>query len=307
MKKADKYTPAYIRTHQRGELAEKIRRAYEVLEDCTLCPRQCHVNRMEGETGICRTGKQMIISSYHPHFGEESPLVGHFGSGTIFVTYCSLMCCFCQNYDISHEGLGEPVSDGQAAAMMLDLQARGCHNINFVTPTHVVPQILSALEKAIDGGLHIPLVYNSGGYDRVETLELLEGVFDIYMPDFKFVDTEIARRTCDAPDYPEAAKAALKEMHRQAGDLVIDERGIAVRGLLVRHLVLPGDLAGTREAMRFIAREISPRTYVNIMSQYRPMGRAREIPELSRSLSAGQYRAAVAAAKEEGIVRFDRP
>ncbi|MFW6081317.1 MAG: radical SAM protein [Desulfosalsimonas sp.] len=299
--------PVYIQTYRSGRLAEKIRQAYEIIEDCTLCPRQCHVNRMDGETGTCRTGKKMKISSFHPHFGEETPLVGRNGSGTIFVTYCSLMCCFCQNYDISHEGMGEPVTDTQAAEMMLSLQAMGCHNINFVTPTHVVPQILSALEKAVEGGLTIPLVYNSGGYDEVDTLRILQGVFDIYMPDFKFTDPGIADRTCSAPDYPEKAMAALKEMHRQVGDLVLDSRGLAVRGLIVRHLVLPENAAGTREVMRFIARQISTDTYVNVMPQYRPMGRAADIPELSRPLSSGQYRAAVEAARKEGIRRLDRP
>lgn len=298
--------PAYIQTYRSGKLAEKIRQAYQILEDCTLCPRQCHVNRIAGETGVCRTANQMIAASFHPHFGEEAPLVGRNGSGTIFVTYCSLVCCFCQNYDISHEGFGEPVTDEQVAEMMLSLQARGCHNINFVTPTHVVPQILSATEKAVKDGLKIPLVYNSGGYDRIETLGLTEGVFDIYMPDFKFMDSRIAELACDAPDYPEIAKAALREMYRQVGNLVINHHGIAVRGLLVRHLVLPEDLSGTSPAMRFIAREISPDTYVNVMSQYRPAGKADKIPGLSRPLSPEEYHAAVDAAKKEGIRRLDR-
>ena len=298
--------PAYLETHRTGRLAQKIRQAYKRLEDCTLCPRQCRVNRMAGETGICRTGSQMLVSAAHPHFGEESPLVGRHGSGTIFVTFCNLMCCFCQNDDISHEGWGEPVSDRQAADMMLALQARGCHNINVVTPTHVVPQLLSALEKAIDGGLHIPLVYNCGGYEQIETLGLLEGVVDIYMPDLKFMDQDIARRTCNAPDYPETAKAALKEMHRQVGDLKINEKGLAVRGLLVRHLVLPENLADTEKAMAFIAKEISPRTYVNIMSQYRPMGRAGQVPELARAVWPEEYHAALSAARKQGICRLDR-
>ena len=300
-------TPGYIQTHRRGELAEKIRQAYEIMGDCRLCPRQCHVDRLSGETGVCRTGRDAKVAAAHPHFGEESPLVGRNGSGTIFITSCNLMCCFCQNFDISHEGWGQTVDDQELARMMLSLQARGCHNINFVTPSHVVPQILSGLEKAIEGGLCLPLVYNSGGYDRVETLKLLEGVFDIYMPDFKFTDTEIAERACDAPDYPETAMAALKEMHRQVGDLTIDAQGLAVTGLLVRHLVLPENLAGTRQAMHFIAKEISPETYVNIMSQYRPMGRAAEIPELCRPLSSEEYHEAIDAATKEGIHRLDRP
>lgn len=302
-----KNPPAYLKTFKAGLLAEKIRQAYQVLEDCTLCPRQCHVNRMTGQTGACLTGKQMMVSSFHPHFGEETPLAGRYGSGTIFVTRCNLLCCFCQNFDISHKGLGEPVNDTQAAHMMLALQDLGCHNINFVTPTHVVPQILSALEKAVEGGLRIPLVYNCGGYERLETLRLLEGVFDIYMPDFKFMDEDIARRACGTPDYPEIAKAALKEMHRQVGDLVINDQGTAIGGLLVRHLVLPENLAGTAGAMAFIAREISHHTYVNIMSQYRPMGRAGKIQELSRPVLPEEYHAAVAAARHEGILRLDNP
>ncbi|MFO7859915.1 MAG: radical SAM protein [Desulfosalsimonas sp.] len=301
------YRPAYLETHKTGKLAEKIRRAYETLQDCTLCPRQCHVNRTAGETGICGIANHMIISGGHPHFGEESPLVGRHGSGTIFITGCSLTCCFCQNWEISHECRGEPVTAQQAADMMMELQALGCHNINFVTPTHVVPQILSALEKAVEKGLHIPLVYNCGGYETQETLRLLQGIIDIYMPDLKFMDPGIARRACDAPDYPETAKAALKEMHRQVGDLLVNPQGIAVRGLLVRHLVLPENLAGTREAMAFIAKEISPNTYVNIMSQYRPMGHAAKVPELARPVGPGEYRDAVNAAREERIHRLDRP
>ena len=210
-----------------------------MLNGCTLCPRECNVDRLSGDSGICKTQDKVLVSSYNPHFGEEAPLVGQEGSGTIFFAHCNLMCNFCQNYDISHEGHGQVIIDEQLAQIMLQLQNIGCHNINFVTPSHVVTQILSALEIAVENGLSVPLVYNTGGYDKVETLELLDGVFDIYMPDFKFWDSEIAEKTCNARDYPEIAQKAVVEMHRQVGDLVIDENGIAQRGLLVRHLVLP--------------------------------------------------------------------
>ena len=301
------YEPVYIETYNKGLLKEKIKKAREILSSCSLCPRGCGVDRLSGELGICKTGENASVSSYHPHYGEEAPLVGHNGSGTIFFTYCNLLCIFCQNYDISHEGHGEEVSGEQIAGMMLFLQNTGCHNINFVTPTHVVPQILSALEIAIENGLGVPLVYNTGGYDRVETLKLLEGVIDIYMPDFKFWDPDVAELTCKARDYPEVARRAIIEMHRQVGDLVIDKSGIARRGLLIRHLVLPHGLAGTRQIMRFIAQKVSSNSYVNIMPQYRPCGRANEVKELSRMLLPKEYKAALREAKEEGITRLDRP
>jgi putative pyruvate formate lyase activating enzyme len=287
------FEPAFIETFNKGALAEKIEAAYEILKSCTLCPRKCKVDRLAGETGICKTGPKAYVSSFNPHFGEEDPLVGSRGSGTIFFTHCNLLCNFCQNYDISHLGHGEEISNEQLAGIMLHLQNAGCHNINFVTPSHVVPQILSAVEIAIQNGLSVPLVYNTGGYDSVETLKLLEGVFDIYMPDFKFWDSEVAQTTCNAEDYPEV------------GDLTIDDAGIARRGILLRHLVLPHRLAGTREIMRFIARKISLNTYVNIMPQYRPCGRADEIKGLSVYLSQKDYKKALQEAKEEGIGRLD--
>ncbi len=299
--------PVYMKTFESGELGQKVKIACDILRSCTLCPRKCRVDRRCGETGICKTADMAWVSSYNPHFGEEAPLVGKHGSGTIFFTHCSLLCNFCQNYDISHEGNGYEVTDHQLAQMMIALQNTGCHNINFVTPTHVVPQILSALETAIQNGLTVPLVYNSGGYDSVETLKLLEGVFDIYMPDFKFWDTDIAEKTCNAGDYPDVARNALKEMHRQVGDLTLNDAGIATRGLLVRHLVLPQGMAGTRKVMRFIAEQISTDTYVNVMSQYRPCGRAAEIPSLSSSLSRKEFESAVQAAREEGINRLNQP
>ncbi len=300
------FEPAYIETFKKGLFKEIIKDAYEILSSCTLCPRICGVDRLSGEVGVCRTGENAYVSSYNPHFGEESPLVGMNGSGTIFFTHCNLMCNFCQNYDISHEGYGEEVSYKRLAKMMLSLQSSGCHNINFVTPSHVVPHILSALELAIEEGLSVPLVYNTGAYDRVETLRLLEGVFDIYMPDFKFWNPEFAQVTCQARDYPEAARLALMEMHRQVGDLVMDESGIARRGLLIRHLVLPHGLADTGEIMQFIAQEISLDSYVNIMAQYRPCGRASEVKELADFPSRKDYEAALDMAKEQGITRLDK-
>ena len=299
------YEPVYLETYNKGLLKEKIKKAREILSSCSLCPRRCGVDRLSGQLGICKTGENAYVSSYHPHYGEEAPLVGHNGSGTIFFTYCNLLCNFCQNYDISHEGRGDEVSGEQIAGMMLFLQNSGCHNINFVTPTHVVPQILSALEIAIKNGLSVPLVYNTGGYDRVETLKLLEGVIDIYMPDFKFWDPKVAELTCEAQDYPEVARRAIIEMHRQVGDLVIDKSGLARRGLLIRHLVLPHGLAGTRNIMKFMAQKVSSNSYVNIMPQYRPCGRAYEVKELSNYLLPEEYKSALQAAKEEGITRLD--
>ena len=301
------FEPAYIHTFEQGLLPEKIQTARELLSPCSLCPRNCGVDRLSGESGVCHTAAQAWVSSYNPHFGEESPLVGTHGSGTIFFTYCNLMCLFCQNFDISHEGQGQEINDEQLAAIMLALQRQGCHNINFVTPSHVVPQILAALEIAVEQGLNIPLVYNSGGYDRPATLRLLEGVVDIYMPDFKFWNRDIAENACQAGDYAEVARRALKEMHRQVGDLVMDDAGVACRGLIIRHLVMPADVAGTRKIMRFIAREISPRSYVNIMAQYRPCGRAAEIKELNTILLPEEYEQALQAAKEEGVTRLDEP
>jgi putative pyruvate formate lyase activating enzyme len=301
------FEPAYIQTFEKGLLQKKIKAAYKLLSPCQLCPRKCRVDRLSGETGICKTASRAWVSSYSPHFGEETPLVGKHGSGTIFFTHCNLMCLFCQNFDISHEGMGQKVSSAQLAAIMLALQQQGCHNINFVTPSHVVPQILAALEIAAQQGLNVPLVYNSGGYDLPSTLRLLEGVFDIYMPDFKFWDPDVAESACQAPDYAEVACKALKEMQRQVGDLIIDDAGVAQRGLLIRHLVLPNEKAGTRDIMRFIATEISTRSYVNIMSQYRPCGRAAELSGFNTFLSPADYRNALQAAKIEGITRLDQP
>ncbi len=301
------FTPAYIKTFKKGLLEEKINAARKILSFCKLCPRECGVDRLSGQTGVCNTGEKALVSSYNPHFGEEAPLVGTGGSGTIFFTHCNLLCLFCQNYDISHEGFGEEVTSEQLAKIMLDLQDVGCHNINFVTPSHVVPQILSAILLAVKEGLNIPLVYNTGGYDSVETLKLLDDVFDIYMPDFKFWSSEIAEAACKAKDYPEIARNALIEMHRQVGDLTLNENEIAVRGILVRHLVLPRGLAGTGDIMKFIATDISSNSYVNIMAQYRSCGRASEIEGLSTRLTPKEFETAYQAAIEEGITRLDKP
>ena len=299
------FEPSYLRLHSEGILKERVQKAFALLESCRLCPRACGVNRLKGELGFCETGRKAGVASYNAHFGEESPLVGQSGSGTIFIRSCNLLCSFCQNYDISHGKEGADVGPEQMALMMVHLSQAGCHNINFVTPTHVVPQILEALPYAVERGLRVPLVYNSSGYDRVETLELLDGIFDIYMPDFKFWDKRWAERYCEAPDYREVASAALREMHRQVGDLTVDEWGIAQRGLLVRHLVMPNQVAGTEEIMTFLAREISPNTYVNVMDQYRPCGSAHRDEAINRRLNAKEYRDAVNAAIKAGIQRLD--
>jgi putative pyruvate formate lyase activating enzyme len=300
--------PAYLNALDNGSLECRVNQALEALTDCTLCPRRCGVNRVAGETGICNTGQQAVVASYNAHFGEEAPLVGRNGSGTIFFSHCNLRCTFCQNYEISHLGEGRAVDDDQLAKIMLDLQQAGCQNINFVTPSHVVPQILSAVYLAAQRGLTLPLVYNCSGYDRVETLRLLDGIVDIYLPDFKFWDSKVAQDTCNAPDYPAVAKHALIEMHRQVGDLCIDKISrLAFRGVLVRHLVLPGGLAGTAKIMKFLAESLSRNTYVNVMSQYRPCGRARDIPALAVGLSPVEYDRAVQEAKIAGITRLDKP
>lgn len=299
------FEPCYLDLYRTGRLKERIKTALECLKECRLCPRFCGVNRFENRLGVCKVGRLPKVSSYAPHFGEEAPLVGIHGSGTIFITSCNLGCVFCQNYDISHLGEGYEVSIERFAHMMVELQGMGCHNINFVTPSHVVPQILEALPIAIEEGLHIPLVYNTGGYDLVETLRLLDGVFDIYMPDFKFSDSEVAVKLCKAKDYPQVTMEAIREMHRQVGDLILDDRGIALRGLIVRHLVMPNGLAGTRKVMQFLASEISANTYVNIMDQYYPCGTAYKYPEINRRISTDEFEEAIRIAKEAGICRLD--
>lgn len=298
-------SPVYLKTYANKELHKKVQIANEKLRRCTLCPRHCKVDRSRNELGSCHTGIHAKVASFNPHFGEEAPLVGEHGSGTIFFSNCNLLCNFCQNYEISHEGWGEEVTASQLAEIMLRLQQMGCHNINLVTPSHVVPQILSALIPAIEGGLYLPLVYNSGGYDRVETLNLLDGVIDIYMPDFKFWDPCAAKQTCNASDYPQVAQKALLEMHRQVGELCIDADGLARRGLLVRHLVMPHDMAGTRDVLTFIAHNISTDTYINLMSQYRPCGKAFEMEALNSTVGVAEFKQAINDAKAIGFSRID--
>ena len=288
----------------RAELQERVERAWEILRRCTLCPRECSIDRTKGELGFCNSGVKPFVSSWGPHFGEERPLVGRFGSGTIFFSRCNLGCVFCQNWTISHLGEGEEISFERLARIMVELQEQGCHNINLVTPTHQMPMILRALALAREEGLNVPIVYNCGGYESVEALRILDGIVDIYMPDFKYSDPEMALKYSNAKDYPMAAKAAIKEMHAQVGDLETDERGIAFRGLLVRHLVLPGGVAGTGEVARFIAAEISRDTYINIMDQYYPCYKASEHPLLNRRITAGEYAAAVKMARDAGLKRI---
>lgn len=297
--------PAYLSLLRSGELKERVAEAYRRLERCDICPRRCGVNRRAGELGTCRTGEQAVISSFGPHFGEEAPLVGVGGSGTVFFTHCNLRCQFCQNYEISQLGEGRPVRIDHLAAIFLRLQEMGCHNVNLVSPTHVVPQILAALEVAAERGLRLPLVYNTGGYDALETLALLDGVVDIYMPDMKYADAAIAERYSKVPNYPAVNQAAVKEMHRQVGDLVMDGRGIATRGLLVRHLVLPEGLAGTAEIARFLAESVSRDTYINVMDQYRPCYKADSLPPLNRRITPDEYRDAVRMVRDAGLHRLD--
>jgi putative pyruvate formate lyase activating enzyme len=265
----------------------------------------CRVDRTAGETGFCRTGKLAVVAGYGPHYGEEKPLVGRGGSGTVFFTHCNLSCVFCQNYDISHGGEGTPVSAEDLAEVMLGLQKNGCHNINFVTPSHVIQPILEALAIAVEKGLRVPLIYNCGGYELVPALKLLDGIVDIYMPDFKFWDSEAARELCCAPDYPERARQAIREMHRQVGDLLVDENGVARRGVLVRHLVMPNGLAGTPGVAGFIAGEISAGTYVNIMDQYHPCGSAFGNRAINRRITSEELKEAVDAAARAGLTRLD--
>lgn len=300
------FRPAYLTLLDSGELERRVRAAYRRLEDCDLCARYCHVNRRETVKGaVCRTGERAVVYSYGPHHGEEDPLRGWRGSGTVFFSWCNLRCVYCQNWEISRKGLGREVEPEELADMMLDLQAQGCHNINLVTPSHVVAQILAAVPIAARKGVRLPLVYNTSGYDSPEALALLDGVIDIYMPDMKYGDSEIAHRYSHVRDYCEVNQAAVREMHRQVGDLVLDEHGIARRGLLIRHLVLPGGLAGTDTVLAFIAREISPNTYVNLMGQYYPCYRADEYPPLDRPLSADEYRQALTLAERYELNRLD--
>lgn len=293
----------YRSTLSARQLRERAAKLGGILERCELCPHACRVNRLEGEHGVCRSTDELVISSAGPHFGEEPPLVGSHGSGTIFFSSCNLKCQFCQNYEISQLAYGRRTSIRELAEIMLRLEHQGCHNINLVTPTHVVPQIVEALADATERGLSLPVVYNCGGYESLETIRLLEGIIDIYMPDIKYSDNNAARRYSGAPRYWDVVQPALKEMHRQVGDLEIDDRGIARGGLLIRHLVLPHGAAGSARVMDFIAREVSKASYVNIMDQYRPAYRIDRHAELARPTSSREFMEALKEAKARGLWR----
>lgn len=300
------FEAGYLKLFKDGKLHSKVEEAYKLMEKCSLCARNCGVNRLKDEKKFCATGITPVVSSYGPHFGEESPLVGRHGSGTIFLTNCNLGCIFCQNYDISHLSQGEPASIDSIAGMMISLKRRGCNNINFVTPTHQMPMLLEALEKSIPKGLNVPVVWNCGGYESMEALKILDGIVDIYMPDFKYWDSEPAMKYSSAKNYPEVARAAIKEMHRQVGDLKLDKEGIATRGLLVRHLVMPDNISGTKDFTWWLSKEVSPATYLNIMDQYHPCHEAHKFPEINRRITKEEYAQALKWAKEAGLKRLDQ-
>ena len=305
--KRSEFEPAYLRLYESGELARRVGRALAALADCTLCPRDCHVNRLEDKFAVCKTGRYAVVSSHFAHFGEEDCLRGWKGSGTIFFAWCNLRCVFCQNYDVSWVGEGRVTRPNELAAMMLALQEQGCHNINFVTPEHVVPQILEALPLAIERGLRLPLVYNTSAYDSLDSIQLMDGLVDIYMPDFKFWEPEMARHYSKARNYPEAARRVIKAMHQQVGDLVLDENDLALRGLIVRHLVMPGGIGGSRNIMEWVARELGPNTYVNVMAQYYPAGKVskKDYVDINRHITPDEFQEALAAARAAGLQRLD--
>ena len=303
--KTVKFQPAYLKLLASGALKERVAQAYTRLSDCDICAHLCHIDRRIGEVGKCKTGERARISSYGPHLGEEDPLRGWRGSGTIFMTRCNLRCQYCQNHDISQTDSGYEVEPKALAAIMLELQNRGCHNINFVSPSHVVPQIMAGVLIAAQEGLSLPLVYNTGGYESLSTLALLDGIVDIYMPDMKYADPALAKRYSKIKDYAQINQAAVLEMHRQVGNLRLDSQGIATRGLLIRHLVLPDNLAGTEQVVKFLAEEISPETYLNLMDQYRPAYRAHHYPELTRRITEAEFDYAVNMAQRAGLKRLD--
>ena len=298
--------PAYGVLHEKGELANRVREAYAVFESCTLCPRQCGANRLSGETAFCRATARLKVYTTQPHFGEEVSLVGRHGSGTVFFSNCNLRCVFCQNWPIAHEGNGKEIEDKTLADMMLGLQEIGCHNINLVTPTHVMPNILNAVMLAYQRGLRVPLVYNTSGYERVEILKLLDGVVDIYLPDMKFMDpVKAAAYSAGASDYPEIATKAILEMHRQVGIHQTDNRGITRRGLMIRHLVMPNRVAGTEKFVKWVAANLPLSTYVNIMAQYHVDFRAFEYPEIWRRITVAEYLEAMTWAEKIGLSNLD--
>jgi len=306
------FEPAYLQAYRRGELQDRVELALKELEDCCACPRNCHVNRLQDEKRVCNTGRYAIVSSVFPHFGEENCLRGWNGSGTIFFGLCNLRCVFCQNWDISQQKSGKECNADEIATMMLALQNRGCHNINFVTPEHVAPQVIEAIASAIPKGLHLPIVYNTSAYDALSSLQLLEGLVDIYMPDFKFWQKDSARQFAKAKDYPEKAREAIKEMHRQVGVLKFGSDGLAKRGVLVRHLVMPDQTDEASEIFKWLADELSPDTYVNVMSQYRPdyqvgyTDKKRKYQDINRRPYEEELQAAREAAFHAGLTRLDQ-
>jgi putative pyruvate formate lyase activating enzyme len=303
----NRFLPGYLALAESGVLARRAEQARRHLEDCDLCARYCYVNRLKSVRGaVCRTGERAVVHSFGPHHGEEPPLRGHRGSGTIFFSWCNLRCDFCQNWEISRKGRGVERDPEQLAEMMLALQAMGCHNINLVSPSHVVAQIIAAVSIAARRGLKLPIVYNTGGYDSMEALRLLDGVIDIYMPDMKFADSTKAHRLSHVRHYVSYNREAVREMHRQVGDLVLDEEGIARRGLLVRHLVLPDNLSGTDGVLKFLAEEISRDTYLNLMDQYRPCYRADAHPSMDRNITDAEFAQALRWAREMGLERLDQ-
>jgi len=305
-KKEIQWIPAYERLEMEGKLVQRIKQAYAIFENCQLCPRKCGVNRQKGEKGFCRAPVKPVIFSYHPHFGEEMSLVGEKGSGTIFFSNCNLRCIFCQNWPIAHEGRGKEVQDEDLADMMLQLQKIGCHNINLVTPTHVMPHILNATRIALKKGLHLPLFYNTSGYERVEILKILDGVVDIYKPDMKYMDPDkSAKYSAGASDYPEVTKRAVFEMHRQVGVHKMDQRGIAIRGLMIRHLVMPSRVAGTEKLIRWIAEALPKNTYINIMAQYRVEYKAYDYPEIARGITPQEFLEAMGWVEKYGLTNLD--
>jgi putative pyruvate formate lyase activating enzyme len=302
----DNFQPVYLRLLQSGELSQRVQQAYAHLEACDLCPWECRANRSAGKMGVCRSGWRARVANYGPHLGEEAPLTGWKGSGTIFFSRCNLRCQYCQNHEISQTNAGDEIEPEALAEIMLALQNAGCHNINLVSPSHFVPQILAAVLLAAQAGLRLPLVYNTGGYDAIAALELLDGAVDIYMPDMKYASAQIARSYSKARDYPRHNQAAVLEMHRQVGDLQIGDDGLAQRGLIVRHLVLPNDLAGSSEILRFIAEQISQHTYLNLMDQYWPLYNAQNFPKLKRPLRPQEYQQVLAEAQSLGFHRLAR-
>jgi len=305
-KKEEQWIPAYEKLEKEGKLAQRVKQAYAFFENCHLCPRRCGVNRKKGERGLCRAPMKVVTFSTHPHFGEEISLVGQHGSGTIFFSNCNLRCIFCQNWPISHEGRGQECEDEELAEMMLKLQQIGCHNINLVTPTHVMPNILNATRMALKKGLRVPLVYNTSGYERLEILKILDGIVDIYMPDMKYMDPDkAAKYSAGASDYPELTKKAIIEMNRQVGVLQTDEQGIALRGVIIRHLVMPNRVAGTEKFTKWVAQALPKSTYVNIMPQYRVEYKAYEHAEIGRGITVQEFLEAMEWAEQNGLTNLD--